>query len=101
MRKYYLYLPEKKEQDVDSDRWMHLFSQIDRMYQEVRIYTAGVDFQKVKAKYPLPYAVFIDHNQEEGKKKSFENMWNMIMIDSGKTDEEYRPKNLEDINEDI
>lgn len=99
MRKFYLYLPEKKEQDVDSDRWMHLFSQIDRMYQEVRIYTAGIDFQKAKAKHKLPYAVFIDHNETEGKKKSFENMWEKIMINSGKTDEEYRPQNILEIDE--
>ena len=40
-------------------------------------------------------------SQEEGKTKSFESMWEKIMIDSGKTEEDYRPKNLEDINEDI
>lgn len=99
MRKFHLYLPEEKDQSVDSDRWIHLFKQIDRMYQEVRIYTAGIDFQKSKAKHPLPYAVFYDHGSEEGKKKSFENMWDMILIQSGKTDEQYKPQNILEVDE--
>ena len=87
MREYKLYLPHPSEQTVQCERWIHLFKQIDREYQEVRVYIAGLDFSEKDAKYPLPYAVL------DGKKKSFESLWKKIMINSGKTTEEYIPKN--------
>lgn len=93
MRKFYLYLPSEQDQDVQCERWKHLFKQIDREHCEVRVYTSGLDFQKSQAKHPLPYAVEIKPNKTEGKKKSFESMWKMIMINTGKTDEDYIPQN--------
>jgi len=85
MREYKLYLPTPAKQDVVCERWKHLFNMIDREFQEVRVYTAGLDFSEKDAKHPLPYAIL------DGKRKSFESLWKKILIDSGKTTEEYVP----------
>lgn len=95
MRKYKLYLPSKKSQDVICQRWIHLFKQIDVEFQEVRILTAGEDFQKIDAKHPLPYAVMIDHGETKGKKKSYESMYRHILIDSGLSEDGYIPKDYD------
>ena len=81
----------KIDQDIICQRWIHLFKEIDVEYQEVRILTAGEDFQKTDAKHPLPYAVLIDHGQEKGKKKSYESMYRHILIDSGISEDGYIP----------
>ena len=96
MRLYKLYLPAEKDQDIICQRWIHLFGQIDVQYQDVRIYVAGADFQKIDAKHPLPYAVMIDHGETKGKKKSFENMYKHILIDSGIAEDDYIPKDYDD-----
>jgi hypothetical protein len=95
MRKYKLYLPLKKDQDIICKRWIHLFKEIDVEYQEVRILTAGEDFQKIDAKHSLPYAVMIDHGEETGKKKSYENMYKHVLVDSGKSEDDYIPKDYD------
>tara|TARA_B100001939_G_scaffold347752_1_gene370440 strand:+ start:1032 stop:1301 length:270 start_codon:yes stop_codon:yes gene_type:complete len=86
MRKFYLYLPPEKDQDVISERYKHLFNSIDRQLNEVRIYTQGLDFKQKEAKHPLPYGVLVDEGEKEGKKKSFESLWKLI-----KHEEEYIP----------
>lgn len=86
MRQYKLYLPSELKQDVICERWKHLFKMIDRQYQEVRVYTAGIEFSEKDAKHPLPYAVL------DGKKKSFESLWKKIVVDTGKAEDEYVPK---------
>tara|TARA_B100000586_G_scaffold257422_1_gene221062 strand:+ start:471 stop:758 length:288 start_codon:yes stop_codon:yes gene_type:complete len=95
MRKYKLYLPSKKSQDVICKRWEHLFREIDVEFQEVRILTAGEDFQLIDAKHPLPYAVMIDHGETKGKKKSYESMYRHILIDSGLSEDGYIPKDYD------
>ena len=95
MRQYKLYLPTEKDQDIICQRWIHLFAQIDVQYQDVRIEIAGLDFQKIDAKHPLPYAVMIDHGETKGKKKSYENMYKHIMIDSGRSEDDYIPKDYD------
>lgn len=59
---------------------------IDREFQEVRVYTAGIEFSEKDAKHPLPYAIL------DGKKKSFESLWKKIVVDTGKAEDEYVPK---------
>lgn len=83
---YYLYLPKESDQDVTCLRWKHLFGMIDREYQTVRIYTAGYEFHMDEAKYPLPYAVY------NGKKRSFEYLYDKIMVKSEKDNSGWRPK---------
>tara|TARA_B100000929_G_scaffold271008_1_gene241600 strand:+ start:627 stop:926 length:300 start_codon:yes stop_codon:yes gene_type:complete len=96
MRLYKLYLPAEKDQDIICQRWIHLFGEIDVQYQDVRIYVAGADFRLIDAKHPLPYAVMIDHGETKGKKKSFENMYKHILIDSGIAEDDYIPKDYDD-----
>lgn len=86
MKTYRLYLNPPHKQTVVDRRWEHLFKNIDRMYQEVRVLTAGLDFYQPEAKHPLPYATL------DGKKKSFENIYKIIMVDSGKSTDDYIPK---------
>ena len=81
-----LYLNPPHKQTVLDRRWEHLFKNIDRMYQEVRVLTAGLDFYQPEAKHPLPYATL------DGKKKSFENIYKLVMVQTGKAEDEYIPK---------
>jgi len=86
MKKFRLYLNPPHKQSVQDRRWEHLFKNIDREFQEVRTLVAGLDFYQPEAKHPLPYATL------DGKKKSFENLYKTIMVDSGLTDDDYIPK---------
>ena len=86
MRTYKLYLPSKSKQDVICERWKHMFKMIDREFQEVRVYEAGVDFSEKDAKHDLPYAVL------DGKKKSFESLWEKIVVNTGRATDDYVPK---------
>jgi len=86
VRQYRLYLPSNDKQDVICERWKHLFKMIDRQYQEVRVYTAGIEFSEKDAKHPLPYAIL------DGKKKSFETLWDKIVVKTGKAEDDYVPK---------
>lgn len=70
---YSLYLPVEREQCVDCDRWKHLLYQVPALHNEVRFFISGVDIDESELEYPLPYATF------NGKKKSFSNMWKLIM----------------------
>ena len=85
MRTYKLYLPSEDKQDVICARGEHLFRMIDREFQEVRVYTAGLDFSESDAKHPLPYAVL------DGKKKSFESLWDKIIVKTGLARDDYVP----------
>ena len=82
---YYLYLPKPSDQDVICERWKHLFGMIDREYQTVRVYTAGLEFHTDEAKHKLPYAVYND------KKMSFESLYEKIMVKSEKNKTGWRP----------
>jgi hypothetical protein len=86
VRKFFLYLPPEKDQDVICERYKHLFKSIPRQYNEVRIYTQGIEFSLKEAKYDLPYGVMVEEGETQGKKKSFESLWKLI-----KHDEEYIP----------
>ena len=86
MKKFYLYLNAPQRQTVQDRRWNHLFNNIDRMYQEVRVFVAGLDFYEPEKKHPLPYATL------DGKKKSYTNLYTKIMIDKGKIDDGYIPE---------
>ena len=86
MKSFRLYLPKESEQTVQSERWKHLFGMIDRIHNEVRVYISGIEFSEKDAKYPLPYAVI------EGKRVSFEHLYEMVMIKTGKAEDGYIPK---------
>ena len=83
MNKFRLYLPPPQDQDVHADRWRHLFNKSDRVFNEVRIFEQGLDFDSADTPYnkdtgaphELPYAT---HN---GKKKAFDNLWVMVLGD--------------------
>lgn len=88
MKRFKLYLPTPDNQDIICERWKHLFNQIDREYQEVRILISGQDF---------PYATLdaLPYGTLDGKKKSYENLYNIIMVESGLAEDEYIPKDYE------
>ena len=88
MKRFKLYLPTPDNQDIICERWKHLFNQIDREYQEVRILVSGVDFPYATLD-ALPYATL------DGKKKSYESLYNKIMVESGLAEDEYIPKDYE------
>ena len=88
MKEYKLYLPTPANQDIICERWKHLFNKIDREFQEVRILTAGFDFP-YSTLDALPYATM------DGKKKTYENLYNIIMVDSGLAEDEYIPKDYD------
>tara|TARA_B100000497_G_scaffold27984_1_gene32831 strand:- start:384 stop:662 length:279 start_codon:yes stop_codon:yes gene_type:complete len=86
MKSFRLYLPKESEQNVQCERWKHLFNMIDRIHNEVRVYISGIEFSENDAKYPLPYAVI------EGKRVSFEHLYEMVLVKTGKAEDDYIPK---------
>jgi hypothetical protein len=90
MKQFRLYLPKESEHDVNCERWKHLFGMIDRIHNEVRVYISGIEFAEKDAKYPLPYAVI------DKKRVSFEHLYEMVMIKTGKAEGDYIPKESKD-----
>ena len=88
MKKFKLYLPTPDNQDIICERYKHLFKKIDTEFQEVRVMTAGFDFP-YSTLDALPYAT------RDGKKKSYENLYKIIMIDSGLAEDDYVPKDYD------
>jgi len=86
MKSFKLYLPKESEQNVQTERWKHLFGMIDRIHNEVRVYISGIEFSEQDAKFPLPYAVI------DSKRVSFEHLYKMVMINTGKAEDDYIPK---------
>ena len=72
MRTIHLFLPPENEQDVISERYKHICNTLDKVVNEVRIYTKGSDFHNAQ-EWELPFVVL------DGKKKSFDNFWNEVI----------------------
>ena len=86
MKQFKLYLPHEKDNNVKCERWKHLFVKIDSIHNEVRVYISGIEFSEKDAKYPLPYAVI------DGKRISFEHLYKKVIINTGKAEDDYVPK---------
>ena len=90
MKQFRLYLPPEQDHDVNCERWKHLFGMIDRIHNEVRMYLSGLEFSEKDAKYPLPYATI------DGKRISFEHLYQKVIINTEKAEDDYIPKELTD-----
>lgn len=81
MKEYKLYLDPEIQQDLISDRWKHLFNQIDRENQTVRVYIAGVDVPRKELRTKPPYATLNDEPLR------FADAFEMIMVKTGKAED--------------
>jgi len=81
MKEYKLYLDPEKQQDLISVRWKHLFEQIDRENQSVRVYIAGVDIPRKDLRTKPPYATLNDEPLRFG------DAFEMIMVKTGKAED--------------
>jgi len=85
MKSYKLYLPPKWKNDIDCQRWVQLFKEIDREYQEVRTYIVGLDISLEEQPnfrfWNPPFATLDDERIE------FEDLYTKVMILTGKSDE--------------
>ena len=89
MKSFKLYLPPESEQDIICERWIHMFQMVDKVNNEKRIYTAGLDFAKSDSNHKLPYGVI------DGKKSSFESCWKQIVTEEDITSDGYIPKDYD------
>jgi len=81
MKEYKLYLDPEIQQDLISDRWKHLFNQIDRENQTVRVYIAGVDIPRKELRTKPPYATLNDEPLR------FADAFELIMVKTGKAED--------------
>ena len=81
MKEYKLYLEPEKQQDVLSFRWKHLFDQIDRENQSVRVYIAGIDIPRKELRMKPPYTTLNDEPLR------FADAFELIMVRTGKAED--------------
>lgn len=73
---YSLYIPREEEQCADCHRWLHLLKHVPPELNEVRVYVVGIDVREDTVEHELPYMKL------NGKKKSFANVWKVVMGDT-------------------
>ncbi len=65
-------LPEDQQGAMDW-RYKSMLNSLDLIKNSVRIKVQGVDFAKVEVEHEVPFVTL------NGKKKSFENLWNEVI----------------------